>query len=143
MGHGRKSLIHRADIKDPAHLALLDPIEQDVIRYRWGMTTGDILTQHETADKIGTTRERVRRIEARAAEKIIAHLQSTPRLGTDAVELMRRIEQLEATVRTIARIVDDVMSTVAALDQRIDEEVARDTAAVPGKPKRRLFGVRS
>lgn len=141
MRQGRKALIQRPDIKNPDHLDLLDPVSRRVLRYRWGMETGSVLTQEQTAEKLGTTRETVRRIEAKAAEVIIEHLQSGPRIGVDVVALMRRIEQIESTVRTAASAIHEATRTMERMSLRIDElegdiAATRTKAAEPVKRRR-------
>lgn len=44
--------------------------EEQVIRIRYGFYDGDARSLQETGDHFGTSRERVRQIEARALEKL-------------------------------------------------------------------------
>ena len=59
-------------------VATLDPREQTILRYRFGLDGDDEKTLEEVGDKFGVTRERIRQIQEAALKK-----------------LRRRIEQLE------------------------------------------------
>ena len=146
MSQGRKALIHRPDIKNPDHLDLLEPVARKVVRYRWGLETGEILTQEQTAEKLGTTREIVRRIEANAAARIIEHLESGPRVGINIIALIKRIEQIESTVEIAAAAIHEATRTMERMSLRIDEledtiNATRSKTAEPAK--RRRFGRRT
>lgn len=121
MTRGRKALINRPDIKHPAHLDLLDEVQREVVRHRWGIATGRPLTQEETADLIGTNKSAVNTIEHSAAETIIAHLQSTPRVTDDELKIISRIERLEHAVATLRADVIDAVDAVAHLTRIVDE----------------------
>lgn len=71
---GRPALINRADIKQVANLDVLDPVERNVVGLRWGVGTGKPLTQQETAKKLKTSVNVVKRLERVAAGKIIEHM---------------------------------------------------------------------
>jgi hypothetical protein len=98
---GRKALINRPDIKHPDHLELLDPVQRQVVRYRWGMETKTPLTRQETAWEMKTTLETVRRIEQDAAKIIIDYLQSTPRVEEETFTALAMIEKAVAEIAVL------------------------------------------
>lgn len=65
-------IINRLHARHQADLAMmaLDPKEQQVIRFRFGLDSGNPATLDETAAELGLTRERIRQIERRALEKM-------------------------------------------------------------------------
>jgi len=132
--NGRRALIERPDIKNTAHLDLLDAVERTLVSYRWGIATGEPLTQAETAAAMNTTRDTVRRVEAGAAQKIIEHLQSTPR--TDPVPVSE-IASLRVRVDELSRRLD-VLATLDEILADVIVDVTHLTEIVE-QPKRRRF----
>jgi hypothetical protein len=120
---GRTALINRPDIKHPDHLELLDPVQRQVVRYRWGMETKTPLTQDETAWAMKTTRDTVRRIEQDAAQVIIAHLESTPRVQEETFKALAMIEKAVAEIAVLRDDLNALREDVS--DHTVTLEAAR------------------
>ena len=131
---GRPALINRPDIKNTAHLDLLDDVERTLVSYRWGIATGEPLTQAEVAAAMNTTPTTVHRVEMSAAQKIIDHLQSTPRTDPVAVS---EIESLRARVDELTKRLD-MLATVDEILADVIVDVSHLTEIVE-QPKRRRF----
>lgn len=125
---GRPAIINQPEIKHNKHLDLLDAVEQKAVRYRWGIETGTPLSQRETAEAMGTTQETVKRIEHRAAQKIIDHLEEL-----QDVSLEEEVADLRACVNELEDIVDANSINLVLLEMEVNAL----------KNKRRWFGRRS
>lgn len=141
--NGRPALINRPDIKHPDHLDLLDAVERTLVSYRWGIATGQPLTQAETADAMNTTHDTVRRVEAGAAQKIIDHLQSSPRTTRTDPEMLKRVMALEEMVKGYRVDLERLTSRLDALEvsQIVDEigSVTVDDVRSAKSSRGRLF----
>jgi len=141
--NGRPALINRPDIKHPDHLDLLDAVEQTLVSYRWGIATGQPLTQAETADAMNTTRETVRRVEAGAAQKIIDYLQSPPRTTRTDPDMLGRVMALEAIVAEYRVDLERLTARLDALEVStiVDEigAITVDDVRSAKSSRRRLF----
>ena len=99
---GRKARINEHPYKDASHLPLLDAVEQTVVRYRWGLTTGSPLTVRQVAEKMGASVNTINRLEKSVLKKIEDHIgemigeaDEVDQPEPDIATLMKRIEQLE------------------------------------------------
>lgn len=96
---GRRSTINDTDVKKEEHLVLLDDEERSVVEMRWGLVTGEKMTQREAAEELKINVEELRRKEMKAAEKIKHHLSRSESLATEATtSLERRVAELEEIV---------------------------------------------
>lgn len=96
---GRRSTINDIDIQKQEHLVLLDDEERTVVEMRWGLVTGEKMTQREAAERLQIKLEELRRKEMRAAQKIKHHLDRSQSLATEATtNLERRVAELEEIV---------------------------------------------
>lgn len=118
---GRPALINRQDIRNTKHLDLLDPIERAVVRYRWGVGTGEPLTQAETAAKMDTTRQTVRSIELNAVRKIEQAIADKTTKRVEAERGMaRHVTELAEQVATLERELDSLRHAVGRLSGEVD-----------------------
>jgi hypothetical protein len=132
--NGRPALIERPDIKNTAHLDLLDAVERTLVSYRWGIATGQPLTQAETAEAMSTTRDTVRRVEAGAAHKIIEHLQSTTRTSDIDTKVIARIERLE---HIVAALQSDLADLTESVNENVTTTVMHEMTWAAARRKRR------
>ena len=64
-------------------LSELKPREQEVLRLRFGLDTGQEMTLEEVGNIFGVTRERIRQIEAKALRKLRSPMRSKKLQGYD------------------------------------------------------------
>jgi len=105
---GRRALINDDDLRDEAHLDLLNDTERKIVEMRWGLTTGNTVSQREAAKKLQIKLVDLRVIENQAAMKIQRHVNENP---PEIVELTYSIEYLD-----MKRRIDELETIVSAID---------------------------
>lgn len=85
-------------------LSFLQPREAEVLKYRFGLTTGRGMTLMEVGEKIGATRERVRMEEAKALRKLRHPLYTRALLGKHAVSEELSKKKTEKKERPLTEI---------------------------------------
>ena len=104
---GRKAKIHEHPYNDESHLPILDSVEQTVVRYRWGMTTGSPLTVPEVAEKMGASPSTITRLEKSVLKKIEDHIMGVNTSQNSTLveridELIERIDDLDQQVSQLS-----------------------------------------
>ena len=125
---GRRALINDDDLRDEAHLDLLNDTERKIVEMRWGLTTGSKVTQREAAKKLQIKLVDLRVIENQAAIKIQRHVnENSPEIvelaySSEYLDLIsdmkRRIEELETIVSAIDAILPYVKTARKPVKRR-------------------------
>ena len=115
---GRQALINDEQIRDVAHLDLLSQREREVVEIRWGLATGNKVTQREAARILKIRLEDLRAVEQRAALKIQRHIESQPSSPSELTELKRRVGELEEIVNALDAILPYVKTARRPVKRR-------------------------